>query len=366
VTGPRRGRGKLVSFLGGALISLLVLAPASSASYDPLGSGTTRLTLDNGFSALMKKNGVRLLSKSPAVVSKGKVVSLPVGEGEMDPTTGKGEIDQEGVLIFKRDNFSLPLKKLMLKTKRSPLYAKVGGGQLKIAIGAKIAVKREGFGTVFTAKDLKLSDKVAVRLNKKLHLGDVFEEGQLIGSIRSETQPQTIAILATGKATLTPNPETFAKLENLHVSHNPVSPAELAPGPLFTFPMIPAGAIAPDASSGTLRTGGSIELLQLGAGQIFWHEFWFDLSTGTALAEVDIEPAPPYPGKLGQVAVLDLNRSAASVSSNPKARTITVTGAPLTLQAQSAANFNQAFAEGKPVFKAGDPFGTISFTAQGQ
>ncbi len=213
---------------------------------------------------------------------------------------------------------------------------------------------------------MKLSAKVAVRLNKKLHLGDAFAAGQLIGSIRSETQPRTVAILATGRAVLTPNPETFAKLHELHVAINPIFPAELAPGGFFTFPMIPEGAIAPDASTGVLRTGGSMELLQLGGGQIFWHQPWFDLGARVTLAEVDVEPAPPYPGKLGQVGVLDQDASGATVSSQPAARTIAVAGAVLRLQAQSAAHFNLAFANGKPIFKAGDLFGTLTFTAQGQ
>ncbi len=40
--------------------------------------------------------------------------------------------------------------------------------------------------------------------------------------------------------------------------------------------------------------------------------------------------------------------------------------APLTLQAQTATLFNDTFAEGKAFFKAGDPLGALSFTAQGQ
>lgn len=361
---PRAGQ-KMAALFGALLIALLAFAPSSPASYDPLGSGATKLTLDKKFLAQMKEHGVKLLAKAPAM-RKGPTLILPVGEGKMDPTTGKGDIDHEGVFIFKRGSLSLPFRKPMLKTKPAPLYAKVGGGQLKIATGAKIATKRAGFGTVFTARNLKLSAKAAVRLNKKLHLGDAFETGQLIGSLRSATQPQTVAILPVGRATLTPNPETFAKLNSRFVSINPIFPAELAPGPLFSFPVIAGSAIAPDASVGTLRTGGSIEFLQLSGGQIFWHELWLSIDTRTVLAEVNVQPSPPYPGKLGQIAALDLDLSSAAISSDPKARTITVTGALLKLQAQSAAHFNQAFAEGKAIFAAGDLFGTISFTAQGQ
>lgn len=57
----------------------------------------------------------------------------------------------------------------------------------------------------------------------------------------------------------------------------PVAPAERAPGPVFTVPLISEGTTAPDAASGVPRTGGALEFLQLGSGQVFWQELWFDL-----------------------------------------------------------------------------------------
>jgi len=106
-------------------------------------------------------------------------------------------------------------------------------------------------------------------------------------------------------------------------------------------------------------------MLQLGGGQIFWHEFWVDLGARVAAAEVNVQPSPPYPGKLGRVGVFDL-AAGGSVSSNPKARTVAVTGAPLVLEAQTAKSLDEAFAAGKEVFKAGEALGALTFTAQGQ
>jgi hypothetical protein len=348
-----------------AVIALLAAAAPAQASYDPLASGTTKLTLDKSFLSFLKKNGVTLEAKSPAK-RKGATITLPVFGGEMDPLIEKGTIEQKGIVVFKRGRQSVPLKKLTLKTKPSPIQAKVGGSQLKVAKAKSTSTRRSGFGTTFTARGLGLSAKVATRLNKKLHLGKAFAEGQALGSLTSTTQPQTVAILSQGRATLLPDPGFIAKLNSLFVSLNPISPAELAPGPVFSFPIILGGAIAPNASSGTLRTGGAIEFLQQGAGQVFQHEFWLDLGAKAVSVEVDVEPTPTFPGKLGRVGVLDLNMATATVSSNPKARTIAVSGAPLTLQASTAATFDEAFAEKKSVFKAGEAFGTLSFTAQGQ
>jgi hypothetical protein len=349
-----------------AAIALLTLAaPVAQASYDPLGSGTTKLSFDRGFLSFLKEHGVTLQAKAPARLKAG-ALTLPVSGGEIDPTSGKGTIDQEGILLFKRGKQSLPFKRLVLKVKRTPLQGKVGGSQLKIAKATKIASTRNGFGANFSAKGLELTAKIATRLNKKLHLGKAFEEGQPFGSLVAKTKPETVTILPSGRATLVPDPGFVAKLNNLFVSLNPISPAELSPGPVFSFPIILGGELAPDATLGTLRTGGSIEFLQQGAGQIFQHEFWLDLGAKSTSAEVDIEPAPTYPGKLGRISVLGIDMAAAQVSSNPRPRTIGVSGAPLTLDAQTAATFDEVFAEKKGVFKAGDPFGAFSFTAQGQ
>ena len=41
-------------------------------------------------------------------------------------------------------------------------------------------------------------------------------------------------------------------------------------------------------------SGGAIEALQLGAGQVFIKEPWIDLSAGTISAELDLEPTPAF------------------------------------------------------------------------
>jgi hypothetical protein len=347
------------------LLALLVLAPPAQGASDPVGKGTAKIVLDKSFAAFLARDGVKLSVGSPGKLKSGVVV-LPAAGGSMDATTGKGTVEAEGALVFSGGGKRVPFRDLTVKTKRSPLIAKVGGGQLKVATSSKTVSKRSGFGTRFSAGSLKLTAKVVERLNKKLRPKLPFETGQTLGSLVSQTEPLTATILPKGRATLTLDPGLVSKLTARFVSLNPIAPAELAPGPLFTLPMITEGALAPDASTGTLRTGGAIELLQLHAGQIFLRELWFDFGAARVLAEVDIEPTPAYPGNLHQIAILDLDTGPASIVSDPKARTIAVSGARLTLEAATANAFNQAFAEGKEAFKAGEAAGTISFTAQAQ
>lgn len=346
-----------------ALIASLTLAPSAQATYDPVGSGQTKLTIDASFSSFLKKNGIALTASAGAK-RKGKAITLPVTSGNLDPTLGLGEISQAGTIAFQGAKGKVPLRNVTVKTKQATLIAKVGGGQLKVATSSKRSSARNGFGTKYTAKQLKLTAKVATRLNKKLRPKAPFAQGQVLGTLTTNAQPQLITILEEGRASVVLDPAFVTKMDSLFVSINPIFPAEHPTGPTFTFPVIPGGQLAPNGSEGTLRTGGSLEFLQLGAGQVFQAEHWLDLASRSDTAEVDVQPTPAFPGKLGRIGAYDIG--AYSAVSDPKARTISVSGTPLTLTASTAQSFNEAFAAGKAAFAAGEALGSVSFTAQGQ
>jgi hypothetical protein len=367
-TQPSRIRGRATS---GLLIALalfaLALPTAAQAVYNPIASGRTKLTFAKGFLALLKENEVKLSAIEGAKLKAG-TATFPVSGGKFDPTTSNGFIEHAGALFFKAGAKKVPLTSLQLKTtqKHAPFSAKFGGGQLKMASAKSLAISREGFGDKIKVSTLKLSAKVATRLDKKLRLKGVFKAGQLIGSAVTKANPQTLAVQGSGKASFSLDPATAAKLQSLFVAVNPISPAE-HPGP-FTLPIF-TGTISPDASLGSVDTSGAIEFLQIGGGQVFLREAWAELGAKAYSVELELDPSPPYPGKQGRVTVAGLSLAGASVSSSPSARTITVANATLTMQANLAQAFNEAFAKplGKPdAFAAGDPLGTLSFTAQAQ
>ncbi|MGE5280907.1 MAG: hypothetical protein ACM3N0_01045 [Chloroflexota bacterium] len=335
---------------------------SAHAAYDPVGSGTTKLVLDKRFASFLRKDGVKLAPAAGAR-KRGNVFVLPVVGGNLDTTIGKGEIDQEGSLVFEGSRRKVPLRKLVLRTKRTPLIAKVGGSQLKVATARRISSQRSGFGTDFSAKQVRLTAKVVTRLNKKLRPRAPFAAGQLLGTLRSHAEPQLTTILAQGKATLVFDSAFVTKMDKHFVSINPIFPAEHS-GSTFTLPIIGGGRLAPSGTEGELRTGGEVEFLQLGAGQVFWHEQWLEMAERLDSAEADVEPTPAFPGKLGRVGVLAAAPFA--VSADPGQRTIAASNVQLALTAQSAQTFNEAFAEGKEDFAAGELVGSLSFTAQGQ
>jgi len=352
----------------GLLVALaLVGAVPAEASYDPIAGGATKLTLDKRFAAQLRDHHVKLVAQAPLRI-RGRTLIFPVSSGLLDPVAARGTVEHEGTLVFQVGPHKLPLRGLILKTTQanSPLAAKFGGGKLKLASSARLRSARAGFGLRSTVAAMRLSQKVAVRLDKKLHLRGVFEEGEPFGSSVTDAQPATTAILPAGRVSLAPAPGFLAKLRELFVSLNPVAPAELAPGPVLSLPVF-GGNLAPDAATGALTTEGALEFLQLGGGQIFWQAPTLDFGLRVAGAEVNIQPSPPYPGKLGPIGILGLGSWAAT--SEPAARRISVADATLTMQPETAAAFNEAFArpQGKQdVFGAGEAVGSVSFTAQGQ
>lgn len=358
-------RGSLAALL--ALAATVVLAAPARADYDPVGSGATRLTLDRGFVELMAKAGVKLQAVPPAKLEK-RTVIFPVDGGKFDPVAAQGTVEHEGALLLRAGKRKIPLKRLKLRTTQtnSPFSAKAGGSQLKIATARGVDARREGFGEVVRVSGLALGAKLATRLGKKLDRRTVFKAGTPIGSATTFAAPATVALLGQGNATFSFAPGFAAKLESLFVAANPIFPAEHV-GSTFTLPIF-GGDIAPDVGSGLLETSGAIEFLQLGGGQVFWHEPRIDLASRDLAAELDLEPSPPYQGKIGRVAVAALAPTF-SAAADATSRTVTVTGAGLALDPTTAAAFNELFArpQGKDgVFLPGESLGTVSFSAHGK
>lgn len=362
---PRWRRGAVLIAVLAACLPLR--PPLAAADYEPLGAGATKLTFDRSFLAALKRSGVTVGATAPARLRRGSV-TFPVSGGKLDPKTERGSIEHEGALVFTAGARRIPIKALQLKTTQrgSPLSAKVGGSQLKLGTARGIGFSRAGFGSRVTVSGLALSSKLATRLGKKLHAKGLFRAGQKLGKVTSLAEPETITVLGRGTAALTLSPGIEAKLRSLFVAVNPIFPAERS-GPAFTLPLS-GGAISPDATLGTVATSGALEFIQLGGGQVFWQTTALELSSHSASAALDVQPSPPYAGKIEKALIAGLMLSSAAVP-DAKARTVAVANASLTLDASTAATFNEVFArpQGKDgVFVAGEPLGAVSFTGQGQ
>jgi hypothetical protein len=347
--------------LAGSLTVLLAGPASAEASYNPVAAGSIKLRLSASFTSVLNRNQVKLRFRGGAYRS-GNAIVIPAAGGEFDPRLGLGTVEGRGTILFEAGNRRIPFRKLVFKSKRAPIYARVGGGQLKVATGAKVTVNRAGFGIEFTARGLDLTPKVATRLNKKLRLGQALQPGQEIGTVAASASPATVHLRQGDRLQLQVDPAFAAKLDERFVSLNPIAPAELAPGPALTFPVGTDSTLSPDGQRGTVKVEGQVELLQLGSSQVFWRELWLQPETASLLTETEALPSPPNAGKLPQGQLLGLPPGAL-VSSEPGPRVISISGQAATLSSAGAATLNQAFAEGSPDFAAGELVGAISLRA---
>ncbi|HEY2334898.1 MAG TPA: hypothetical protein VGH58_07830 [Solirubrobacterales bacterium] len=405
-----------------ALTALLAFAPFASATSDPLSSGTTTLTLNKGFFKKLGKSGVKVLKLRPGAV-KGRTVTLPVSGGSLDPITGLGTIEQSGGIKFKAGKKSAPVNTLVLETSTGALNAKVAGKTMKLASVKGVSVVRNGFGANVSVAKLKLTGKAAKQLNKKLGftgkkksngkgkghkrasvsktkvVQPPFKGNQVLGSSTSETQPKTVAVLATGNAQLVLSPEALKKLALVGPENPPASgehpfAVKLAPieptkvvslSPVTAVFPISGGTIGPVATAGVLQTAGGLKLTQnlegapppgtRGETTLVMGNIWVDLGAKTASVEVTItNPKTPEAnlGNLGRASIADINLAGATITSDPTARTVSVQNASATLQAVTAETLNSVFItpiekatkEPQTKFAGGDPLGVFSFTAQ--
>jgi hypothetical protein len=391
--------------LATALIALLAFAPLASATPDPVGGGSTTVTLKGNFVNYLKTFGIKVQKIGPAKLNGKKATFTNTG-GSVDPTTGQGEVTLGGGLKFKAGKKTAPVKALVLNTTKKALFAKVAGKKMKFATVAGWSQARNGFGVNITVKKLKLTGSAASALNKKTGYQKgkpkPFLANKLMAQAKSDVQPSTVAVLPGGNATLALSAQAVEKLSKVGPEVAPgfwpfevklatVAPTTVTvpgPPPTVAFP-ISGGTMGPSATSGVLQTIGGLTLSQNlealgpnGNGQttLTLGNIWVDMGTKQASVEVSVTSTATNEetkkaanlGNLGRASIADLVIGPVTIDS--ATRTISVTNATATLQAVTAETLNSVFI--KPIekeagpddvqFAAGDPLGTFSFTAQTQ
>lgn len=419
---PRSARGKMLpaGILATALIALLAFAPLASAAPDPVGSGTTTVTLNGGWTKYLKTFGIKI-QKVGNTKLKGKKVTFKNTGGSVDPTTGKGEVTLGGGLKFKAGKKTAQVKGLVLNTKKKALFGKVGGKKVRLASVAGWSQNRNGFGVNIKVKKLKLTNAGATQLNKKTGYKKgkpkPFLKNKLIGKGASEVQPATVTVLPGGLMSLATAAATINKLKEVEVTIPVTAPTtEPSPG-LYAFPIV-GGSLAPGGNAGTAQSSGGLQLLQklptnaekttFIETEITLGNVWADLSAKTLTVEVIAKSTASKSldlGNLGRSSIADI--TIAGLVADPATRTIGVS-APAVLQPIAAEVLNgfvevykawlegaataqkcaeiapgcenptvkaeveagsKAFAEAQTKDKhiaAGEALGTVSFTAQTQ
>jgi hypothetical protein len=344
-----------------ALALLAVLVPLGRASANTIAGGETRLRLDSGLSRVLKADGVRIASLKPATL-KGKTVGLPIAEGQVDGL-GRGSMRHQGGIKFKAGKRVATLKKVFLHTTKQALTATIGKRSLKVASTPPQATGFDGFDLEIAIGQLKLTQKAASLLNRKLGLAGVFKPGYALGTIANTTELESMTV-AAGTIALAFDPAFQAKLESVEVAATPFESTKvLSAAPAGFLFDVRHGQVAPDLACCALVSEGGFYLKQQGepgAPEIGVTSFGLTLDSRLLNGNVIVQPRAA--GGAGPLASIDLAGAASAIDA--KAGSIAVTGASATLTQGTAEALNETFAKPKgkaPLFAAGEPLGRVDF-----
>jgi hypothetical protein len=335
--------------------------------------------MKKGFVRKLGNVGVGVVGVGNGSVS-GRRLRVPSTGGKLDPTDGQGYVENGSGFKFQLGNRGVPVTRATVNTVKLAVYATVAKAHMQLATIVGFSTARDGFGADVKAIKVALTEKAARRISNRLGLsgGRRLEGGRVMSNLWSATQPATVTVLPQGSATLEGDLATLGKFGakgvKLPDGISAIAPAT-KPSPIsFQFPIV-GGTLAPDASNGTVQTAGGVQILKEAepiSPTMKLLNIYADFETKAATVEIEITPAPPFPGAVGRSSIADLALEGATVVADPNARTISVTGAEARIQAVAAATLNDVFNQPPPAppsasnFIVGDSLGKFSLVAQAQ
>jgi len=353
--------------------ALLALLPAGAAAYPSTGGGiagnsTVTISLDGELRQAMEGAGIQVLPLKPAGF-KGKALRFPLKEeGIFEPRFGTGYAFLRGGIRLQVGSRTVAARRLVLNTAKKRLTAVVSGHTITLAATDDVKAHRTDLGIVVKVETLRLTTKGAQLLGGELGRRDLFRPHRLLG--RAVVAGEFFTVPVTGGTIDFSFDEGFRhKLESLGVSISTtgtVTPTGSAPL-AFQFPEV-KGEINRTLTHGGLRTGNDgFTFVQPAAPQpriVTWTEIGLGFENGFGGEGSDVATAAwSFPdGQRGNAPIGQIEFGESPVF-NPAPGTFCAGPVATTLSPYAAQPLNDAFAEGKPFFSAGEPFGSFSFSA---
>jgi hypothetical protein len=391
----RRARRGTATGVCGALAGLLLFSGTASAGQDELKGGSVMLKLQNS-------RGLKL---------KPKTLTLPITGGAVDPVNGAGDVQVNGAIKARRGKGKTKVKILTLTLGgnggRGSITAKVGKDFVsKFGTLSGGTVARSGWGATISNVRATIAGRGAKALTRafaprkkkgngasKSARGKV-KAGQPLGTVSITTDPRSVEVVpGSGELTLHTQavpPGPFVNKLSQHCidplpTGSPPGVAPIAPatssgvgGAEYHFP-VTGGAIGPDFSAGEVITGGGQTITKNSTlfvtpdscpdaappngTQLKSTDFGiaFDLNALRAIATLPSGTVLPR----APLGAIDFSTGTRTV--DPTTKTVTVTGATVTLADLAAPLLNQNFPNQSGMasndFAAGDLIGTIDLTA---
>jgi hypothetical protein len=348
-----------------AVLMVLAFAATNRAGAEPIAGGKTRLKLDAGLYALFGKKGVRVSRLGPATVH-GRLVTLPIGRGLIDPGSGDSTIVHAGGIRLRHRDRSLTLRAPLLDTSSRTLRVEVGGKPILLATARSLDLSRAGFGETVATPALRLTAKGARLLNRKLRLAGTFRMGETLGAASSAVKPEWVGIVG-GSLQLNLDAGTLAKLRAAGVEVAPFQAQMVGSNPpAYALPLT-GGSIFPSLSDGGANTESGLTLTRAQPPTtLSWTVMSVFLDSDTLVADGNVHTGSTVK-PLGGAPIAALDRSGATVQVDPDARTATISNMRATLEPDAVAAINEAFAPNSaPLVAGGDLLGSVSVAMRGK
>jgi hypothetical protein len=349
-----------------ALLACLLLALPASAAAEPIVKGKTNLRLSRVLMAELRAEGVRLVKLQQAKV-RGRVVSLPIGSGEVDVTNGSGSLEHEGGFRLETGGRAVTLTALRLDTAKRSLWGEVDGRRMKVAGFAAYTAERDGFGDDVAIPALKLRPAVATYLDRVLGIAAAFAAPRPFASLDTGFRPQYDTI-ASGSMVLTLDPIALAKLRGAGIAPAPLEALVLGSEPPSYAASLVSGAIYPDLRGGSAGVEAGLRLTREAPwAQLSFADLSLSLESNKVFATTSVASgAGSSPKGSGPIAALDLSGATARIDRDK--RRVRIANARLTLESSTAQLINETFAKvpGQQIVATGELLGTLSLWMTGR
>ena len=353
-------------------LALLALLPAGVAAYPSKGGGiaghsTITISLDGKLRRALEDAGVQVLPLKPAGF-KGKSLRFPLKEeGIFEPRFGTGYAFLRGGIRLRSGSRTVAARKLVLNTAKKRLTAAVAGHTITLAAVDDVKARRTDLGIVVKVETLRFTTKGAQLLGGELGRRDLFRPHRLLG--RAVLDGEFFTVPVTGGTIDFSFDEGFRhKLESLGVSISTTGTVtQTGSAPLgYQFPEV-KGEINRTLSHGGIGTSqDGLTFVQPASPEprvMAWESIGLGFENGFGSEGSDIATAAwRLPGGQRSSAPIGQIEFGRSPAFDSKKGVFSAGPTAATLSPYAVQPLNDAFAEGKPFFAAGEPLGAFSFS----
>jgi hypothetical protein len=339
------------------VLAALALVPAAAAPAQPLENVGAQLQLNAALAKKLKQDGVGLVALKPGQ-AKGRNLILPVAEASLEPRFGSGYLSLGGGFRWRAGKKVATLRRLLLNIEKRTFTAVVNGATMKLADLPPQQLTLTNFDFVDAVKSMKLTGRAASTLNRRLGLRGVFKAGRSLGSATATGRFQELQVTG-GEVNLTIDDAFRKKLQSVEADVRTPTLSAAVEGGRITSSL-----------SGFVSAENGLQFFQHASsefGEAFDRTISYintvvSLETHSIRGTANVSFEPPRLPYTAPLATIPDSPIQFNAETGEAGATL-----PMALDGALANLLNETVgaSRGKPaLFTAGEPFGTVSFTAR--